>query len=215
MRIEKYTDQKKRLPQEGKQIIGWLENDNVIVYQAFNKHIAEYAVHHQRFGGPHYSFNRMSWIKPGFLWMMHRAGWAAKENQQQILAISLPVVHLKTILSEATISSYDKELFATQEEWKIELDKTEVRLQWDPDHDPFGIKQNRKAIQIGMKGDLLKKFCTEWIKGIEDITDFVRKEHEKLMTGSIDELSIPYEEVLKLNDTIIERRIGVTNENGI
>src|SRR5687768_13253132 len=149
MKTEKYTEQEKRLPKKGRQIIGRKEDGNIIVYQAFNPNIAKYAVEHQQFGGPHYSFNRMSWIKPGFLWMMHRAGWAAKENQQQILAISLPVVHLKTILSQATISSYDKELFATQEKWKTELDKTGVRLQWDPDHDPFGNKQERKAIQIG------------------------------------------------------------------
>jgi len=210
MKTEKYTEQEKRLPKEGRQIIGRKEGDTIVVYQAFNPNIAKYAVEHQRFGGPHYSFNRMSWIKPEFLWMMYRAGWAAKENQQQILAISLPAVHLKTILGQATMSSYDKELFATQEAWKFELDKTEVRLQWDPDHDAFGNKVERKAIQIGMKGELLKKFCSEWITGIEDITDFVKKEHQKLMIGGITELDVPYEEVLKLNDIIIEKRIGIS-----
>ena len=110
---------------------------------------------------------------------------------------------------QATLSSYDQELFATQEEWKIELDKTAVRLQWDPDHDPFGNKQIRKAIQIGMKGGMLKQFCTEWITGIEDITGFVKEEYEKLLTSGINELNVPYEEVLALNDKVIERRIGI------
>ena len=31
----------------------------------------------------------MSWIKPNFLWMMYRCGWAAKENQKSVLAISI------------------------------------------------------------------------------------------------------------------------------
>jgi len=25
--------------------------------------------------------NRMTWIKPNFLWMMYRSGWASKKNQ--------------------------------------------------------------------------------------------------------------------------------------
>ncbi|MBQ1688320.1 MAG: DUF4291 family protein [Lachnospiraceae bacterium] len=29
--------------------------------------------------GSHFSMNRMSWIKPSFLWMMYRCGWGTKE----------------------------------------------------------------------------------------------------------------------------------------
>src|SRR5688572_13876492 len=151
MNTEKYVEQKKRLPEEGNHIIGRVEQDSIIVYQAFNSQITQYAVSNQKFGGPNYSFNRMSWIKPGFLWMMHRAGWASKENQQHILAIALPMIHFKKILAQATITSYDDKFFDSQEKWKAELEKTEVRLQWDPDHDPFGSIERRKAIQIGMK----------------------------------------------------------------
>lgn len=60
MKTEKYIKQKNRLPKTGKQIIGRKDGDNIIVYQAFNSHIAIYAVANQAFGGPHYSFNRMS-----------------------------------------------------------------------------------------------------------------------------------------------------------
>lgn len=97
MKTERYVSQVDRLPGNGKQIIGYTEEENIIVYQAFNPGIADYAVAHLQFGGTHYSFNRMSWIKPGFLWMMHRAGWAQKEHQQKILAITLPIIHFKTI----------------------------------------------------------------------------------------------------------------------
>ena len=210
MRIEKYTDQVKRLPVKGKQIIAGLDGENIFVYQAYNKHIAAYAVANQQLGGTHYNLNRMSWIKPGFLWMMHRAGWATKENQECVLAITLPIQHFKTILSSATISSYDAALFSSQEEWKKEMEKTEVRLQWDPDHDPFGKKQERKAIQLGMKGETLKKFCTEWITSIEDITDFVKAEYMQLQKSGIDHLNVPVEDLLLLNDEKIETRIGIS-----
>lgn len=213
MKTEKYTEQIKRLPKTGQQIIGCIEGENIIVYQAFNKQIASYAAANQQFGGPAYSFNRMSWIKPGFLWMMHRAGWATKEQQEHILAITLPLVHFKTILRQATISSYKQELFANEETWKEELSKTEVRLQWDPDHDPYGNKQERKAIQLGMKGEVLKKFCTEWIVKIEDITDFVHTAHQKVLDKNLTDLDVPYEVIVELMDVGIEKRIGISNES--
>jgi len=209
VKTEKYIEQKERLPKTGKQIIGFKEGENIIVYQAFNPGIAGYAVQHHKFGGSHYSFNRMSWIKPGFLWMMHRAGWAVKENQQHILAITLPVLHFKKILEQATVSSYNSQLFSTEADWKNELANTEVRLQWDPDHDPYGNKQERKAIQLGMKGNLLKQFCTEWITKIEDITSFVRQGHQKVIDNEIDDLLLPFEEIIELNDARIEERIGI------
>lgn len=209
MKTEKYIEQIKRLPKLGKQIIGQVDEENIIVYQAFNSNIANYAIENQKFGGEHYSFTRMSWIKPGFLWMMYRAGWASKEHQQKILAITLPLTHFKTILNNATISSYTNEIYSTHEEWKNELKKTEVRLQWDPDHDPFGNKQERKAIQLGMKGDILKLFCTEWITKIEDITDFVHSEYEKVKLNNINDLNIPYEELILINDEKINKRVGI------
>lgn len=209
MKTEKYTEQIKRLPKSGKQIIGRLEGENIIVYQAFNPSISAWAVKHQQFGGDHYSFTRMSWIKPGFLWMMYRAGWAAKEHQQNILAITLPVEHFKTILSNATISSYDNNMYTTHEEWKAELEKTEVRLQWDPDHDPHGTKQERKAIQLGLKGSILKKFCTKWMVKIEDITPFVKEEYKKVQAGNTDELNVPFEEILSLKEENILHRLGM------
>jgi hypothetical protein len=209
MKTEKYIEQQARLPKAGKQIIAQKKEDCIVVYQAFNQQIANYAIEQQHFGGPAYSANRMSWIKPGFLWMMYRSGWANKENQERIVAITLPIIHFKTILSEATISSFDKSFFPTEAIWKSELEKTEVRLQWDPDHDPLGNKQERKAIQIGMKGKTLAKFCTAWPIEIEDITPFVKVQFEKLQNKQLDELDLPFEEVINLDDVEIKKRIGI------
>jgi hypothetical protein len=213
MKTEKYTEQQKRLPKEGQQIIGAMDAENIVVYQAFNSQIAAYAVANQKFRGNDYSFNRMSWIKPGFLWMMYRAGCATKENQERILKISFPLAHFKTILSQATFSSYKKEFYTSEEIWRAELEKTEVRLQWDPDHDPFGHKETRKAMQIGMKGEILKKFCTEWIVKMEDITDCVKEAFEKVKAKNIDELYVPVEDVIELEDANLENRIGITELN--
>jgi len=213
VKIEKYTQQLKRLTNEGKYIIGQKVDNNIVVYQAFNKNIAQYAILNQKLGGEHYSFNRMSWIKPGFLWMMYRAGWAVKEHQQHILAITFPLLRFEEILNQATISSFNNTLFESKELWQAELTKTEVRLQWDPDHDPYGIKIARKAIQLGLKGNILKKFCTEWIVKIEDITPFVKEQYEYVKSKRLEDLQVPVEDIIQITDESIGNRIGISYNN--
>jgi hypothetical protein len=209
MKTEKYAEQLKRLPREGKHVIAQIQNNEIVVYQAFNINIAKYAVENQQFGGPHYSFNRMSWIKSGFLWMMYRAGWATKDHQQAILAITIDRKHFYEILSNCCISSYDPAIYKTEADWKRALSETEVRLQWDPDHDPNGIKQNRKAIQLGLKGEMQRKFCTEWIIKIEDITTFVHHQFNNMQEQGIDSLEVPYEECIEIESLEINARIGI------
>src|SRR5690242_11075104 len=64
--------------------------DTIRVYQAFSDEIADTAIKHQTFVSPPFSLNRMTWIKPSFLWMMYRAGWGCKDpGQKRILAIDM------------------------------------------------------------------------------------------------------------------------------
>src|SRR5450756_884561 len=57
-------------------------------------------------------------------------------------------------LLNAALSSFDARYYPDQQAWKNELDTKEVRLQWDPDHDPQGQKMTRRAIQLGLKGSI-------------------------------------------------------------
>jgi hypothetical protein len=52
-----------------------------------------------------------------------------------------------------------------------------VRLQWDPDHGPKGHPLERRAIQLGLRGRMLRRYGEEDVLGIEDITPFVREQH--------------------------------------
>ena len=77
------------LPFERHPIIATFDEDTITVYQAYRPETAEWATVNQRLGGPHYSMDHMSWIKPGFLWMMYRSGWASKAGQEHVLAIKI------------------------------------------------------------------------------------------------------------------------------
>ncbi len=202
----KYKDYEKEIPQKGRHIIGQLREDNIIVYQAFNPRISSYAVEHHQFGGAHYKFTRMSWIKPNFLWMMYRAGWANKEHQQQILAIEISLSNFLSLLEVAVHSSYKEHLFKTHENWKQQLTDSSVRLQWDPDHDAHGAKLERRAIQLGLRGDTLTNFATDWIISIEDITPFVKEQKRILDSGKMEDLLVIKEQKIHIeNQKIIDR----------
>ena len=87
----------------------------------------------------------------------------------------------------------------------------EVRLQWDPDHDPFGNKLTRRAIQLGLKGKTLESFGKQQIILIEDITEFVRDQKRHVDNNELEKLSIPIENIYKPKDKKISDRIGLTD----
>jgi hypothetical protein len=207
--LELYTLQQERLPKKGKSIIGNFTENSIIVYQAFNNQISNYAIDNQNFGGDYYSFSRMTWIKPGFMWMMYRSGWASKKDQERILTIELKMEGFLEILRNATHSSFQPDIFNTKEDWQQQLKTHKVRLQWDPDHNPKGAKLERKAMQLGLKDKILEQFNNEWIINIEDITEFVKKQYQNVLY-SIEKLEVPVENVLDLNDTRLERQLGVS-----
>lgn len=174
LKTANYNEQRESWPMRGRHIMGQYDDEGIVVYQAFNSDIAEYAVENQRFGGSKFSYDRMTWIKPNFLWMMFRSGWASKHNQERVLAIKIKLEGFKEILSCANTK------------------RGNVRLQWDPDHYPDGSKHcYRRAIQLGVKGDILSKYGNEWILSIEDITPFVHSQAKNL--DKLDELITPLE----------------------
>ena len=73
IQTEPYLRAREEWPTEGKHILANFDADSIVVYQAFNNKIADYAVEHNMFtGAPDYNPNRMSWIKTNYLWMMYR-----------------------------------------------------------------------------------------------------------------------------------------------
>ena len=72
------------------QIRAVYNEQTIRVYQAYSDAIANAALLNQTFVSPPFKMERMTWIKPSFLWMMYRAGWGFKDNgQNRILAIDI------------------------------------------------------------------------------------------------------------------------------
>lgn len=206
--LDPYPLQRARWPRAGRHILAAHDAESIHVYQAYTPAIAVPAARDGRFGPP-WSRSRMTWIKPGFLWMMYRSGWATKENQEAILRIRLRRAGFDAILEQAVHSSHVPEVYDTREAWEARVARSDVRLQWDPDHHPSGAKEERRAIQLGIRGAALASFADEWILGIEDITAFVAEQREIVRRGDLDALLLPREEVYPVTNAAVAQKLGI------
>lgn len=171
-----YTEQNAIWPKIGRHILAHYDDETIVVYQAYKPSTRDWSVAHGQLGGPEFSFNRMSWIKPNFLWMMYRCGWASKEAQETVLGLRIDRAFFALVLERAVPSTFDAALYADHDEWKRALASSEVRLQWDPDHAPSGAAVERRAIQLGLRGEMLRTSATTALREVIDMTAFVREQ---------------------------------------
>jgi len=205
---ELYLDQRTRWPENGKHILAQHDAETIVVYQAYRRSIGDYAIEHRAFGGD-FSYARMSWIKPNFLWMMYRSGWGTKEGQEATLGLRLRRQFFDSILAQAVASSFDQLGHSTHGAWQAAIATSDVRLQWDPDHDPQGKPLARRAIQLGLRGAVLAEFGKRELVDVIDMREFVAAQRERLSRGGIAELSTPVEHVYRPSDPSIVRRLGL------
>jgi uncharacterized protein DUF4291 len=202
---ERYLTQVTTWPSEGKRILAHCDADTIVVYQAYRPSIGEYAIKHGAFGDG-FSYARMSWIKPNFLWMMYRSGWGTKEGQEMTLGLRLRRPFFDSILAQA-VASRNQSHHASRDEWKASLKSSNVRLQWDPDHDPHGNAVARRAIQLGLRGPVLEDFGKRELLEVIDMTEFVSGQRELLSRVGTSELRTPVERVYVPDDGAIARRL--------
>jgi len=187
-----------------KQIRALYDNDTITVYQAYNYLIAHTAIKNQTFVSPPFKIERMTWIKPSFLWMMYRSGWAMKENQECILAIRIKREGFEWALQNSCMSRFDSSIYTSFKVWKEKLKSSPVRIQWDPEKDIRLQELPYRSIQIGLTGIAVGKYVSEWIMQIDDITENCKSIYQLVRDGKIDQAIdlLPNEQLYPLPDCI-------------
>ena len=203
---ERYLDQVSCWPAQGKHILAHHDAETIVVYQAYRPSIGEYTIRHRAFVEG-FSYARMSWIKPNFLWMMYRSGWGTKEGQETTLGLRLRREFFDRILAQAVASSLDQSDYGSREAWRAAVESSEVRLQWDPDHDPHGNAVARRAIQLGLRGTMLAEFGKRELLEVIDMTAFVAEQRELISGAGVGELRTPAERVYVPGAEAIARRL--------
>ena len=157
-----------------RQVRAEYDADTITVYQAYSPTIADAAVTAGAFVSP-FRRERMTWIKPSFLWMMYRCGWATKPGQERVLAVRMTRSGFEEALSMASLSHFDPEVYVDHDAWQQRKAVSPVRVQWDPERDVRLEPLPWRSIQIGLGGVAAERYVDDWVVGIDDITPRVEE----------------------------------------
>lgn len=181
----------------------------IVVYQAYSAAIAIPAVKAQRFVPP-FSMNRMTWIKPSFLWLMERSNWGQKAGQEHILAVRIKRSGWDEALSLGVLTSYHATAHPNAAQWRNEFEKAPVHIQWDPERSIRGADLGTNSIQVGLSRHVIEKFVSGWTVEIKDVTPLVRKIHGLVKEGHADKVKklLPAERLYQV-DLNAQRKLGM------
>lgn len=161
-----------------RQIRAVYDRETVVVYQVYSPAIAGPAVEAGRFVPP-FKRGRMTWVKPSFLWMMYRCGWATKPGQERVLAVSMRREGFDWAVANACLSHYDPDLYPDRKAWA----NSPVRVQWDPERSLRLQPLPYRSLQLGLAGVASDRYVDEWVTGITDVTDVARTIRGRLDAG--------------------------------
>jgi Domain of unknown function (DUF4291) len=177
--------------------------ETITVYQAYRNEIADPAVNTNRFVPP-FQRSRMTWIKPSFLWMAYRSGYATKANQERVLAIEITKTGFEWALEHSSLSHFEPGTYPDQHAWTDRKNLSPVRIQWDPErglnHEPL----TRRSIQIGISGEAIDKYIDEWIINITDKTKLCHDIQQLVITQQFDHAKalLPVETSFEITETL-------------
>ncbi|MFE1731393.1 DUF4291 domain-containing protein [Streptomyces bacillaris] len=154
----------------------------VTVYQAYRPAIGLPAARDGRFPAA-WKRDRMTWIKPSFLWMMYRCGWGTKEGQETVLAVEIDRSGLERALANAELSYYVRGVHPDQATWKRSLRTTPARVQWDSERDLDLNPLPYRSLQLGLSGEASRRYADEWTLSIRDVTPLAREVHAAVRAG--------------------------------
>uniref|UniRef100_UPI000CD4D3BD DUF4291 domain-containing protein n=2 Tax=unclassified Streptomyces TaxID=2593676 RepID=UPI000CD4D3BD len=148
----------------------------VTLYQAYPPALGEPAARDGRFPSS-WKRERMTWVKPSFLWMMYRSGWGTKQNQETVLAVEVSRDGFEWALRNAALSHYRHELHGDRRNWSRALRRASCRVQWDPERDLLLHPLPCRSLQLGLTGEAAERYADEWISGLRDVTPLAHRAH--------------------------------------
>ncbi|MFJ3233822.1 DUF4291 domain-containing protein [Streptomyces sp. NPDC086787] len=171
---------------EPKHRIRALHTDSTVtVYQAYTPGIGLPAAREGRFPVT-WQRDRMTWIKPSFLWMMYRCGWGTKEGQETVLAVEISREGFEWALEHACLSHYEQGLHTDHASWKRQLKQAPARVQWDPERDLHLQPLSYRSLQLGLAGEASRRYADEWTTSITDVTPLAHTIHAHVQAGDLD-----------------------------
>ncbi|MFF4017478.1 DUF4291 domain-containing protein [Streptomyces sp. NPDC001843] len=176
----------------------------ITVYQAYSPEIGVPAVRRGRFPAV-WKRDRMTWIKPSFLWMMYRCGWGTKPGQETVLAVEIARDGFEWALRNACLSSYVRGLHPDRSAWQRELKRAPARVQWDPERDLRLQPLPYRSLQLGLSGEAVRRYADEWTVSIRDVTPLATEIRARVGDGDLEAASrlLPEERPYPAEDALM------------
>jgi hypothetical protein len=165
-----------------RQVRALYSGQTITVYQAYSQEIAEPALAAGRFVPP-FKVDRMTWIKPSFLWMMYRCGWAEKVGQERVLAVEITRAGFEWALARSCLSAFDRQLHTDSATWSRQLRSSPARVQWDPERSLHLAPLPYRSLQLGLSGEAVHRYVNEWTVAISDVTPVAVAIHALVRAG--------------------------------
>lgn len=185
-----------------RQIRAVYDATTIRVYQAYSDVIADSALAHGTFVSPPFKMDRMTWIKPSFLWMTYRSGWGLKDpGQGRILAIDITREGFEWTLVHSCPSHAPKGM--SEAEYSALKESRPVRVQWDPERDLHHSPLPYRTIQIGLSREAVPLYVNQWTRKITDVTALAQEVHALVQQGQLQKAAdkLPLERVYPLDAT--------------
>jgi hypothetical protein len=173
------------MEQPHREIRATYADSTITVYQAYAPEIGLTAVQEGRFPAA-WKRDRMTWIKPSFLWMMYRCGWGAKRGQETVLAVEISRDGFEWALRHASLSSYVRGVHPDRAAWQRQSKRAPARVQWDPERDLHLQPLPYRSLQLGLSGEAARRYADEWTVAIRDVTPLAREIHALVNGGDLD-----------------------------
>jgi hypothetical protein len=139
--------------------------------------------------------------------MMYRSGWGTKTDQETTLGLKVRRRFFDHLLDAAVESSFQAGRHSSHQAWKDAAASSEVRLQWDPDHGPNGAPQDRRAVQLGLRGSALAELGQREIVEVLDLSELVAQQRTHVQGRRLDLLETPIERVYLPQDEGLRLRL--------
>ncbi|WP_369261572.1 DUF4291 domain-containing protein [Streptomyces sp. R35] len=181
----------------------------ITVYQAYSPEIGLPAVREGRFPAA-WKRDRMTWIKPSFLWMMYRCGWGTKPGQETVLAVEISREGFEWALRHACLSSHVRGVHPDRATWQRQLKRAPARVQWDPERDLHLQPLPYRSLQLGLSGEAVRRYADEWTVSIRDVTPLAREVHALISAQDLDSAArlLPQERTYPLGDELLAHLRG-------
>ncbi len=184
-----YTKSISALPQKGRHVNAWFDEDEVLVYIP---HIGEFY--------DDSTVSRPVWVTPSFSWMMHHAEWLESSHYDTIECMTIQRFAFEDMLLQAFPADFPNPHFESESDWQKERAGALIQYRWVTDYSPDGQELERETLLLGIHSRTWMQYVIKsQVSSYNDIDEalFMQKEHAK---PPFDLLVFPDEQVYPIDD---------------